>query len=59
MDVEVGLLFCSRASTGCAEVLGMIICKYNHMPIGQRMIIIDSIVLPGGGFKCLKEKPED
>ncbi len=48
VGVGVGLMFRSRASTGGSDVLAMIIRKYNHMPIGQLMIIIDSIVVLGG-----------
>ena len=48
IGVGVGFMFRSRASTGGSDVLAMIIRKYNHMPIGQLMIIIDSIVVLAG-----------
>ncbi len=44
----VGMLFRSRASTGGSDLLAMIISKYRHMPVGQLMIMIDSVVILAG-----------
>jgi uncharacterized membrane-anchored protein YitT (DUF2179 family) len=45
MGVGVGLIFKSRATSGGTDVLAMIIGKYNRMPLGQLMIMIDSVVV--------------
>lgn len=45
VGVGVGLIFKSRASTGGSDVLAMILVKYSSMPMGQIMIVIDSIVV--------------
>ncbi len=41
----VGFIFRSRASTGGSDVLATILGKYSSMPVGQIMIIIDSLVV--------------
>jgi uncharacterized membrane-anchored protein YitT (DUF2179 family) len=45
MGVGVGLIFKSRATSGGTDVLAMIIGKHNRMPLGQLMIMIDSVVV--------------
>jgi uncharacterized membrane-anchored protein YitT (DUF2179 family) len=45
MGVGVGLIFKSRATSGGTDVLAMIIGRYNRMPLGQLMIMIDSAVV--------------
>ena len=44
----VGFIFRSRASTGGSDVLATILGKYSSMPVGQIMIIIDSLVVMVG-----------
>ena len=45
MGVGVGLIFKSRATSGGTDVVAMIIGKYNRMPLGQLMIMVDSVVV--------------
>ncbi len=45
MGVGVGFIFKSRATSGGTDVLAMIMGKYNRMPLGQLMIMIDSVVV--------------
>ncbi len=45
VGVGVGLIFKSRASTGGSDVFAMILAKYSSMPVGQLMIVIDSVVV--------------
>ncbi|MFW5707963.1 MAG: YitT family protein [Bacteroidota bacterium] len=45
MGAGVGLIFKSRATSGGTDVLAMIIGKYNRMPLGQLMILIDSVIV--------------
>ncbi len=45
VGVGVGLIFKSKASTGGSDVLAMILGKYSSMPVGQIMILIDSVVV--------------
>lgn len=45
MGVGVGLIFKSRATSGGTDVLAMIVGKYNRMPLGQLMIMIDSVIV--------------
>lgn len=45
VGVGVGLIFKARASTGGSDVLAMILGKYSSMPVGQIMILIDSVVV--------------
>ncbi len=45
VGVGVGLIFKARASTGGSDVLAMILGRYSSMPVGQIMIVIDSVVV--------------
>jgi uncharacterized membrane-anchored protein YitT (DUF2179 family) len=45
MGVGVGLIFKSRATSGGTDVIAMIIGKYNRMPLGQLMIMVDSAIV--------------
>ncbi len=45
MGVGVGFIFKSKATSGGTDVVAMIIGKYNRMPLGQLMILIDSVVV--------------
>lgn len=45
MGVGVGLIFKSRATSGGTDVLAMIIGKYQRIPLGQLMIMIDSVIV--------------
>ena len=48
MGVGVGLIFKSRATSGGTDVLAMIIARYNRMPLGQLMILVDSAIVVVG-----------
>ncbi|MBN2237503.1 MAG: YitT family protein [Bacteroidales bacterium] len=41
----LGLVFKSRATSGGSDIIAMIIAKYTHLPIGQLMIIVDSVIV--------------
>ncbi|MFN3555327.1 MAG: YitT family protein [Bacteroidales bacterium] len=41
----LGLIFKSKASTGGSAIMAMIAAKYTRMPLGQLLIIIDSIIV--------------
>ncbi|MBN1184182.1 MAG: YitT family protein [Bacteroidales bacterium] len=43
--IGMGLIFKSQASSGGTDIIGMIIFKYTHLPIGQAIIIVDSFVV--------------
>jgi len=45
VGLGVGLIFRARASTGGSDVLAMIIGRFSSMPVGQIMIIVDSLVV--------------
>ena len=45
MGVGVGLIFKSRATSGGTDVLAMIISRQNRMPLGQIMIMVDSVIV--------------
>lgn len=45
MGIGVGLIFKARASTGGSDVIAMILNRYNIMPLGQLMIVVDSLVV--------------
>lgn len=41
----LGLIFRSRATSGGSDIIAMIAAKYTRMPVGQLLIIIDSIIV--------------
>lgn len=45
MGVGVGFIFKSRATSGGTDVVAMIIAKYTRMPLGQLMIMVDSVIV--------------
>lgn len=45
MGVGVGFIFKSRATSGGTDVLAMIISRKNRMPLGQIMIMVDSVIV--------------
>jgi uncharacterized membrane-anchored protein YitT (DUF2179 family) len=40
-----GLIFKAKASSGGSSIMAMIAAKYTRMPVGQTLIIIDSIIV--------------
>ena len=41
----LGLIFKSRATSGGSSIIAMIMAKYTRMPIGQTLMIVDSIIV--------------
>jgi len=41
----LGLIFKSKATSGGSDIVAMIIAKYTRMPLGQLMIIVDSVIV--------------
>jgi len=41
----LGLIFRSRATSGGSDIIAMIINKYTGLPLGQLMIIVDSVIV--------------
>ena len=46
----LGLIFKSKATSGGTDIIAMIFAKYTHMPIGQLMVIVDSVIVFIGFF---------
>ncbi len=44
----LGLIFKSRATSGGSDIIAMITAKYTRMPVGQLLIIVDSIIVLAG-----------
>lgn len=45
LGIGLGLIFKSKATSGGTDIIAMILNKYTRMPIGQLLIIIDSIIV--------------
>ncbi|MFW5793266.1 MAG: YitT family protein [Bacteroidota bacterium] len=41
----LGLIFKARATSGGSDIVAMILGKYTRMPIGQLLIIVDSVIV--------------
>lgn len=41
----LGLIFKSRATSGGSSIIAMIMAKYTRMPIGQTLMIVDSLIV--------------
>ncbi len=46
----LGLMFRSKATSGGSDIVAMIIAKYTRLPIGQLMIMVDSVIVLVGLF---------
>ena len=46
----LGLIFKSKATSGGSDIVAAIIAKYTKLPIGQLMIIVDSVIVLFGLF---------
>ncbi|MCX6285018.1 MAG: YitT family protein [Bacteroidetes bacterium] len=46
----LGLMFRSKATSGGSDIIAMIIAKYTKLPIGQLMIMVDSVIVLVGLF---------
>ncbi len=45
LGVGLGLIFKSKATSGGSDIIAMIISKYTRMPVGQLMIMVDSVIV--------------
>jgi uncharacterized membrane-anchored protein YitT (DUF2179 family) len=45
VGIGLGLVFKSKATSGGSDIIAMIISKYVHLPIGQLMIVVDSLIV--------------
>ncbi len=45
IGLGLGLVFKSRATSGGSDIVAMIIAKYTRMPVGQLLIIVDSVIV--------------
>ncbi|HPG34124.1 MAG: YitT family protein [Lentimicrobiaceae bacterium] len=45
VGVGVGLIFKSKATSGGSDVIAMILAKYTHLPLGQLMMGVDSVIV--------------
>jgi len=45
VGIGLGLVFRSKATSGGSDIIAMIVEKYTKMPLGQLMIIIDSVIV--------------
>jgi len=41
----LGLIFKSKATSGGSDIIAMIVSKYTHLPLGQLMIGVDSVIV--------------
>jgi uncharacterized membrane-anchored protein YitT (DUF2179 family) len=41
----LGLIFKAKATSGGSDIVAMIIAKYTRLPLGQLMIIVDSVIV--------------
>lgn len=46
----LGLIFKSKATSGGTDIVAMILSKYTSLPLGQLMVIVDSIIVLFGLF---------
>ena len=46
----LGLIFRSKATSGGSDIVAAILAKYTRMPIGQLMIMVDSVIVLFGLF---------
>ncbi|OYT17625.1 MAG: membrane protein [Bacteroidetes bacterium 4572_77] len=47
IGVGLGMVFKARATSGGTDILAMILAKYTKKPVGQLLILVDSIVVIG------------
>jgi uncharacterized membrane-anchored protein YitT (DUF2179 family) len=50
VGIGLGLIFKARATSGGSDIIAMIISKYTKLPLGQLMILVDSIIVVVGLF---------
>jgi uncharacterized membrane-anchored protein YitT (DUF2179 family) len=45
VGLGLGLIFKSKATSGGSDIIAMIVSKYTKLPLGQLLIVIDSIIV--------------
>jgi uncharacterized membrane-anchored protein YitT (DUF2179 family) len=45
VGIGLGLIFKARATSGGSDIIAMIIAKYTKMPVGQLLILVDSVIV--------------
>ncbi|MGC8824143.1 MAG: YitT family protein [Bacteroidales bacterium] len=45
IGLGLGVIFRTRATSGGSDIIGMILEKYTHLPLGQLMIAVDSTIV--------------
>jgi uncharacterized membrane-anchored protein YitT (DUF2179 family) len=45
VGLGLGLMFKSKATSGGSDIIAAVLNKYTHIPIGQMMIIVDSVIV--------------
>lgn len=45
VGIGIGLIFKARATSGGSDIVAMIIAKYTKLPVGQLLIVVDSIIV--------------
>jgi uncharacterized membrane-anchored protein YitT (DUF2179 family) len=53
VGLGLGLIFKAKATSGGSDVIAMIISRYNKMPPGQMIILVDSVVVLIGLFSFM------
>lgn len=53
VGLGLGLIFKAKATSGGSDVVAMIISKFNKLPPGQMIIVVDSIVVLAGLFSFM------
>ena len=48
VGLGLGLIFKAKATSGGSDIVAMIISKYTKLPLGQLMIIVDSVIVVVG-----------
>ena len=48
LGIGLGLIFKSKATSGGTDIIAMILNKYTRIPVGQLLIIVDSIIVLAG-----------
>lgn len=53
VGLGLGLIFKARATSGGSDVVAMILSRYNKLPPGQMIILVDSLVVVAGLFSFM------
>lgn len=45
VGLGIGIMFKSKATSGGSDIIAMILAKYTHLPVGQLLIYVDSVIV--------------